>query len=83
MLHRSTDLQELLLMLEEFWASHPDLHNVPVWYASPLSSRSMVVFETFMSSCGPHVQKVSRGVVVFEHGEWSSEKVLLIVQIRM
>lgn len=51
--------QELLLMLEEYWSSHHELHSVPIWYASPMSLRSTIVFETFISVCGDYVQRVS------------------------
>src|SRR5207245_1190529 len=29
--------QELLLILDEYWAAHPDLHDTPVYYASSLA----------------------------------------------
>ncbi|MCI21785.1 cleavage and polyadenylation specificity factor subunit 3-I-like, partial [Trifolium medium] len=25
--------QELLLILDEYWANHPELHNIPIYYA--------------------------------------------------
>ncbi len=36
--------QELLLILDEYWKKHPDLHNVPVYYASGLAKKCMAVF---------------------------------------
>eukprot|EP00923_Selenidium_pygospionis_P002839 GHVN01004356.1.p1 GENE.GHVN01004356.1~~GHVN01004356.1.p1 ORF type:complete len:823 (+),score=195.89 GHVN01004356.1:864-3332(+) len=54
--------QELLLMIDEYWAWNPEVQNVPVWYASPLSNKSMRVFETFINLCGDAVrQKADRG----------------------
>ena len=35
--------QELLLILDEFWAQHPALHSVPIYYASALAKRCMSV----------------------------------------
>lgn len=29
--------QELLLILDEYWQAHPELHNVPIYYASSVS----------------------------------------------
>jgi Cft2 family RNA processing exonuclease len=29
--------QELLLILDEYWAAHPELHDVPIYYASSLA----------------------------------------------
>ena len=33
--------QELLLILDEYWKSHPELHNIPIYYASPLAKKCM------------------------------------------
>ncbi|KAL6329475.1 hypothetical protein AAG906_021170 [Vitis piasezkii] len=37
--------QELLLILEEYWSNHPELHNIPIFYASPCK-RCMAVYQT-------------------------------------
>ena len=50
--------QELLLILDEFWAQHPgaflftylsqscsELHNVPIYYASTLAKKCMTVYQ--------------------------------------
>lgn len=50
--------QELLLILEEYWEAHPDVQSIPIWYCSPMSSRGMPVFRTFISVCGDYVKKV-------------------------
>lgn len=39
--------QELLLILDEYWQSNPQLQNVPVWYASKLASRALRVYQTY------------------------------------
>ena len=33
--------QELLLILDEYWASHPELHDIPIYYASSLAKKCM------------------------------------------
>ena len=33
--------QELLLILDEYWAAHPELHDVPIYYASSLAKKCM------------------------------------------
>ncbi len=38
--------QELLLILDEFWAANPKLHNIPIYYASALAKK---VRRTFVS----------------------------------
>lgn len=44
--------QELLLILDEHWMKHKHLHKVPIYFVSPLSSKSMAVFEAFLDMCG-------------------------------
>ena len=29
--------QELLLILDEYWQAHPELHNIPIYYASSVN----------------------------------------------
>lgn len=38
--------QELLLILDEYWQKHPELENIPIYYASVLAKRCMAVFQT-------------------------------------
>ena len=42
--------QELMLILDEYWANHPDLHEVPIYYASSLAKRCMTVYQVFRFS---------------------------------
>jgi cleavage and polyadenylation specificity factor subunit 3 len=40
--------QELLLILEEYWANHPELHGVPIYQASGLARRAMSVYRSYI-----------------------------------
>lgn len=40
--------QELLLILEEYWSKHPELHGVPVYQASGLARRAMTVYRSYI-----------------------------------
>jgi len=40
--------QELLLILDDYWRKHPDLHNVPIYYASSLARKCMAVYQTYI-----------------------------------
>lgn len=42
------NVQELLLILDEHWAAHPELHSVPILYASGLAHRGMQVYRTYI-----------------------------------
>eukprot|EP00033_Pygsuia_biforma_P001316 GCRY01001491.1.p1 GENE.GCRY01001491.1~~GCRY01001491.1.p1 ORF type:complete len:791 (-),score=254.73 GCRY01001491.1:213-2585(-) len=41
--------QELLLILEEYWQHHPELHQIPVYYASALAKKSIPVYQTYVN----------------------------------
>jgi len=49
--------QELLLILEDFWARHPDIRHVPVYQASGLARRSLSVYQTYINMLNEEVQK--------------------------
>jgi len=40
--------QELMLILDEYWSNHPDLHEVPIYYASSLAKRCMTVYQVLI-----------------------------------
>lgn len=41
--------QELLLILDEYWQTHPELQAIPVFYASKLASKALRVYQTFVN----------------------------------
>ena len=61
--------QELLLILEEHWAAHPELHGIPVYQASGLARRAMSVYQTYIESMNDAVQAAFRSAnpFVFRH----------------
>lgn len=50
------NVQELLLILDEHWHQHPELHNIPVYYASGLAFRGMQVYRTYIHTMNDHVK---------------------------
>lgn len=49
--------QELLLILDEYWQAHPELHKIPIYYASPLAKRCMAVYQTYINSMNDRIRK--------------------------
>lgn len=49
--------QELLLIIDEHWKKHPDLHSYPVYYASSLAKKCMTVYKTYTNMMNERVQK--------------------------
>ncbi|EAN31305.1 Beta-Casp domain protein [Theileria parva strain Muguga] len=49
--------QEILLILDDYWENNKQLHNVPIFYISPLASKSLKVYETFVGQCGEYIKQ--------------------------
>ncbi|KAJ3065490.1 Cleavage and polyadenylation specificity factor subunit 3 [Podochytrium sp. JEL0797] len=52
--------QELLLILDEYWQAHPELHNVPIYYASALAKKCMTVFQTFSNMMNARIRQQTK-----------------------
>lgn len=54
--------QELLLILEEYWKSRPDLQGFPIYFVGGLASRCMSVYRQYSNSLNANIQsRVARG----------------------
>eukprot|EP01091_Cochliopodium_minus_P003871 TRINITY_DN13824_c0_g1_i1.p1 TRINITY_DN13824_c0_g1~~TRINITY_DN13824_c0_g1_i1.p1 ORF type:complete len:798 (-),score=235.32 TRINITY_DN13824_c0_g1_i1:42-2435(-) len=49
--------QELLLILDEFWSNHPNLHQYPIYYASALAKKCMKVYKSFVFMMNEKIKK--------------------------
>lgn len=49
--------QEFLLILEEYWRVHPELHDIPIYYASSLAKKSMSVYQTYTNMMNVRIRK--------------------------
>ena len=61
--------QELLLILDEYWAKNPDLHEIPIYYASSLAKKCMAVYQTFVNAMNEEIRERSAvdNPFVFKH----------------
>ena len=61
--------QELLLILDEYWAAHPELSDVPIYYASSLAKKCMAVYQTFINSMNERIRRqiAVNNPFVFKH----------------
>ncbi|KAI6046137.1 beta-lactamase-like protein [Pisolithus marmoratus] len=48
--------QELLLVLDEYWTNHPELHDIPVYYASSLARKCMAVYQTHIHAMNENIR---------------------------
>jgi len=49
--------QELLLILDEYWAMHPELQDVPIYYASSLAKKCMSVYQTYINAMNEKIKR--------------------------
>ncbi|KAI4160046.1 MAG: hypothetical protein LQ342_006082 [Letrouitia transgressa] len=52
--------QELLLILDEYWSRHPEYQKVPIYYASNLARKCMVVYQTYVGAMNDNIKGVFR-----------------------
>lgn len=52
--------QELLLILEEYWHKHPEYRKIPIYYASNLARKCMVVYQTYISAMNDNIRRLFR-----------------------
>lgn len=52
--------QELLLILDEYWSRHPEYQKIPIYYASSLARRCMVVYQTYVGAMNDNIKRLFR-----------------------
>lgn len=61
--------QELLLILEDYWSRHEDFQKYPIYYASNLAKKCMVVYQTYIDSMNDSIRSAfQKRVAEAEHG---------------
>ncbi|KAK9939792.1 hypothetical protein M0R45_016478 [Rubus argutus] len=59
--------QELLLILDEYWSNHPELRNIPIFYASPLAKKCLSVYETYTLSMNDRIRNAKSNPFIFKY----------------
>lgn len=52
--------QELLLIFDEYWARHPEYQKTPIYYASNLARKCMVVYQTYIGAMNDNIKRLFR-----------------------
>ncbi|KAL1881132.1 hypothetical protein VTK73DRAFT_4809 [Phialemonium thermophilum] len=52
--------QELLLILDEYWDKHPEYQKVPIYYASNLARKCMLVYQTYVGAMNDNIKRLFR-----------------------
>ena len=51
--------QELLLILDEYWAKHPEFQHVPIYYACNLAKKCMIVYQTYTGFMNDNIKRLT------------------------
>ncbi|KAK3489727.1 Endoribonuclease ysh-1 [Neurospora crassa] len=52
--------QELLLILDEYWGKHAEYQKYPIYYASNLARKCMLVYQTYVGSMNDNIKRLFR-----------------------
>ncbi|ODA81720.1 hypothetical protein RJ55_00223 [Drechmeria coniospora] len=52
--------QELLLILDEYWSKHGEYQKYPIYYASNLARKCMVVYQTYVGAMNDNIKRLFR-----------------------
>ncbi|PHH83115.1 hypothetical protein CDD82_3525 [Ophiocordyceps australis] len=52
--------QELLLILDEYWSKHPEFQRFPIYYASNLARKCMIVYQTYVGAMNDNIKRLFR-----------------------
>jgi len=64
--------QELLLILEDYWNRHPEYRKYPIYYASNLAKKCMLVYQTYIDAMNDNIKNMFQKRLV-EAAEGNSE----------
>lgn len=65
--------QELLLILEEYWQKHPEYRRYPIYFASALARKCMVVYQTYIDSMNDNIRSKLHNRLSTSGGDGSKE----------
>ena len=54
---------------DEYWQNHPELHDIPIYYASSLARKCMAVYQTYVNAMNDKIRKAINvnNPFVFKH----------------
>lgn len=58
-----------MINIDEFWGLHPELHDVPIYYASSLAKKCMAVYQTYVNAMNDKIRRqiAINNPFVFKH----------------
>lgn len=55
--------------VDEYWSQHPELHDIPIYYASSLAKKCMAVYQTYINAMNDKIRRqiAISNPFVFQH----------------
>jgi cleavage and polyadenylation specificity factor subunit 3 len=47
----------IFLIKDEYWSLHPELHDIPIYYASSLAKKCMAVYQTYINAMNDKIKR--------------------------
>lgn len=47
----------VVVFSDEYWQNHPELHDIPIYYASSLAKKCMAVYQTYVNAMNDKIRK--------------------------
>jgi len=44
-------------LADEYWSQHPELHDIPIYYASSLAKKCMAVYQTYVNAMNDKIRR--------------------------
>jgi cleavage and polyadenylation specificity factor subunit 3 len=54
----TTNLRFISPVSDEFWHHHPELHEIPIYYASSLAKKCMGVYQTYINAMNDKIKRL-------------------------
>lgn len=45
------------LISDDYWSQHPELHDIPIYYASSLAKKCMAVYQTYVNAMNDKIRR--------------------------
>ena len=60
---------EYWCVTDEYWSHHPELHDIPIYYASSLAKKCMSVYQTYINAMNDRIRRQinTNNPFVFKH----------------
>ena len=48
---------KMYFFTDDYWSQHPELHDIPIYYASSLAKKCMAVYQTYVNAMNDKIRR--------------------------